>query len=63
MNYEANGRQPLYPSHDVKRQVGDGRSNDESRKNTFNPVSDWAWTSAHVYCDRMDSHAPFACFD
>lgn len=63
MNYEANGRQLLYRSHDVNRRVDDGSSNNGSREVTSNPVLNWAWTAAHTYYDWMDSHAPFACFD
>lgn len=63
INYEANGKQVLYRSHDLNRQIGDGSSNNESRSVASNPVSNWAWTTAHTYYDWMDFHAPFACFD
>ena len=63
MNYEANGRQPVHPSHDVNRKVGDGHSNNEGRRIASHPVSNWAWTTGHAYYDWMDSHAPFACFE
>jgi hypothetical protein len=49
----------LRPDHVTNCKIGNGRLNEESHKIASNPGSNWAWASAHVHYDWMDSHDQF----
>lgn len=63
MNCRKNERRPAQPIRDMTRQIGHASSSEEERKVESYPVSNWAWTTAHLHYDWMDLHAPFACLD
>ncbi|MBN3756005.1 hypothetical protein G3N95_23885 [Paraburkholderia sp. Tr-20389] len=54
---------PAQPNRDLNQQINRARSSEDDQKVESNPVSNWAWTTAHLDYDWMDSNVPFAGLD